>query len=66
MKSEIGKVLVRNVPNGAQRYIVARLVDSELWYYGGWESENEADRFAKRFENGVSVDLGEEHEEYDR
>ena len=54
-----GKVNVNNVPVEHCRYIVARLVDNELWYYGSWDDKTDAVSVAMQFENGLVVDMGE-------
>ena len=35
------------------KFIVARLVNGELWYYGMYESEEQANNVREEFENGV-------------
>lgn len=50
------KVKVNNVSksNGfPNQFIVARLVDGELWYYGTYETEEEANKVRSEFENGI-------------
>ena len=42
------KVFVRNTPAGpCERYVVARVVEGELWYWGSWSNMNEAYDVAK-------------------
>ena len=42
------KVFVRNTPAGpCERYVVARVVEGELWYWGSWSNKNEAYDVAK-------------------
>ena len=51
-----GKVIVNNVPPYAEgKYIVAKAVYGELWFWGAWDDESEAERVAKDFENGFVV-----------
>jgi len=38
------KVEVNNVPNNAQKYIIARLVNSKLWYYSSFNNEEKAEQ----------------------
>lgn len=52
----IAKTEVQNVPKDADKYIVARLVMGELWYWGSWESKEAADRVAEQFDNGVVLE----------
>lgn len=50
-------VKIKNLPDyKLKKYIVARLVDGELWFYGTWEDKEEADRVAREFENGLVVE----------
>lgn len=50
------KAEVQNVPKDADKYIVARLVMGELWYWGSWETKKAADRVAEQFDNGVVLE----------
>ena len=48
---------VLNPPHaGADRYIVARLVDGELYYYTSWETEEDAWKAAREWDNAVVVE----------
>lgn len=51
------KAIVNNVPDDPQRYIVAKAVCGELWYWGSWKDENEAYRVAKQFDNGCVLEV---------
>ena len=53
MKCKDMEVKVKNVSEGKSRYVVARLVSNELWYYGRFEIEGEADKVAEELENGL-------------
>lgn len=44
---------VNRMPNGAEKYIVARLVMNELWYWGSWDTKEAAERVAAQFDNGI-------------
>lgn len=35
------------------QFVVARLVDGKLWYYGSYESEERAEEVRREFENGI-------------
>ena len=51
-----GKVIVNNVPPYAEGlYIVAMASYGELWFYGAWENEADAEDVAKGIENGIVV-----------
>ena len=43
-------------------YVVARLVDNELWYYGRYESMERAEMVAAEFENALVVEVRENEE----
>ncbi len=51
---------VNNLPKDHDRYVVARLVDVELWFWGSWEDRGAAERAAATFDNGVVVDMEED------
>lgn len=53
----MGYVKVNNLPPEHERYIVARLNDGELWFYGSWDNEAQAEKAAKEFENGLVVEI---------
>lgn len=49
------KVKVYNCPEDAYGYIVVRLSNGELWFWGSYEDESEAQEVADEFENGLVV-----------
>ena len=53
MKIKEMEIKVNNVSEGKYKFVVARLVSGELWYYGRFETQGEAEKCAKEFENGV-------------
>lgn len=53
MKIKEMEVKVNNVSEGKYKFVVARLVSGELWYYGRFETQGEAEKCAQEFENGV-------------
>jgi len=54
-------VEVMNVPKNHDKYIVARLSDGELWYWGSWKDKQLADMAAREM-NGIVVEKSEESE----
>ena len=46
-------VQVKNITEGKEKYVVARLVSGELWYYGRYETENRAKEVSEDFDNGL-------------
>lgn len=52
------KADVKNVPeNVSERYIVARLVVGELWFWGAWNDKEKADDVAREID-GIVVENG--------
>lgn len=52
----IVNVEINNVPRDHERYIVARLNEGELWYWGSWEEEELADIAAEEVD-GIVVEV---------
>lgn len=52
----MAKAEVCNLPNNADKYIVARLVANELWYWGSWDKKDVATRAAEEFSNGIVLE----------
>lgn len=50
------KVKVENISNQSRQYVVARLVDGKLWYWGSWDDKKSADKVAMEFSNGIVVE----------
>ena len=53
MKSKEMVVNVKNISEGKYKYVVARLVFGEFWYYGRYETEGQAKEVAKELNNGA-------------
>lgn len=54
-------VEVMNVPKDHDKYIVARLNEGKLWYWGSWEDNQSADLAAREI-SGIVVEKSEESE----
>lgn len=54
-------VEVMNVPKDHDKYIVARLNQGKLWYWGSWEDNQSADMAAREI-SGIVVERSEESE----
>ena len=57
------RVIVRNVPNYPldKGFMVARVVDADLWFYGLYDSDIRAGEVAREIGNGVVIEIkGEE------
>lgn len=52
----IGYVKVNNLPSEHERYVVARLNDGELWFWGSWADKETAEKAANQFENGRVIE----------
>lgn len=55
------KAKINNVNEIYARYVVARLVNGEFWFYGAWDDGRKAEEVASGFreENGVVFDTQE-------
>ena len=55
------EVFVNNCPlsliNREETFMVARNVDSELWYYGMYQTFERAKSVAKELENGIVLEV---------
>lgn len=52
-------VNVHNLPQNPNKYIVAKLNSGELWYWGSWETRDQAEQCIRdnNFDNGIVVEL---------
>ena len=46
---------VNNVPKDTERFIVARVCEGELWYWGSWDNREDALKAAKE-QDGAVID----------
>lgn len=53
MRDQECKVIVHNVPEHAEGYIVARVSNGSLWYWGSWDNEDDAEEFARNVDGVV-------------
>ena len=54
------KLRINNMPfHDLDKYIVARVIETELWYYGTYNNEDMAYRVAEEIGNGIVVEVGE-------
>ena len=53
----MAKVKVWNMAKNPEKYIVARLVMGQLWYWGSWSDEDAAKRVAEQFDNGLVLEV---------
>lgn len=53
MRDQECKVTVHNVPEHAEKYIVARVSEGSLWYWGSWEKKEDAEESARNVEGVV-------------
>lgn len=56
MGEQLCQVIVNNVPNDTEKYIVARYSEETnvLWYWGSWDNKDDAAECAKNV-NGIVV-----------
>lgn len=50
-----GTVVIHNMPEKHERFVVARLCDNELWFYGSWVSCTAAENAAKEIGENALV-----------
>ena len=62
MRDQICKVIVHNVPEHAEEYIVARWSEDthSLWYWGSWKDEADAEECARNVEGIVVRKVSDE------
>lgn len=44
---------VNNLPDEIDKYVVARVCDGELWFWGTWDDKDEAENVVNDVENGI-------------
>lgn len=44
---------VNNLPDDIEKYVVAKVCDGELWFWGTWNDKNEAKKAVNDVENGI-------------
>ena len=49
------KLTVKNLPTTHKAFVVARVVDGDLWYWGSWDDEERAHMVAIEID-GIVVD----------
>lgn len=57
-----GKVIIRNVPesliNGSREgFVVARVDETVMWYYGCYETYERASQVALELNNGIVIEV---------
>ena len=54
------KVVINNLSNNLERYVVARVVSGNLWYWGSWNKKEDAEEVALTFDNAIVIDMEED------
>ena len=57
MNEILASVNIQNASRDSERYIVARLVDGALWYWGSWDDVDKAYEVAEEFDNAIVLTL---------
>lgn len=59
MKNINGTVTVKNVSDYVtdEKYIVAKLVNGELWFWGAWDDKKSADKAAQTMPDMIVVEV---------
>lgn len=52
-----GIVKIKNCPVSPRKYIVARMVNGELWYYGSWDELEKAEECKGGFDNALVLEV---------
>ncbi len=61
-KAEL-KATVFNTPNDIEKYVVAKAVCGELWFWGSWDNFDDAYFVARKFDNGCVLEVSDaEHD----
>ena len=57
-----GLVEVQNCSKNLDRFVVARAVMGELWFWGSWDTKEKAEQVIadNDFDNGVVIEIGSE------
>lgn len=50
-----GTVIIHNMPEKHERFVVARLCDNELWFYGSWKNDVAANNASKEIGDNALV-----------
>lgn len=56
MKGRVAAAFVREMPEECEHYVVARVYDGELWFWGSWPEHEAADKVAKEID-GVTLEV---------
>jgi len=52
-------VKIKNMPSNPRKYVVARVVNGELWYYATFDAEDRAEKCRKEFDNALIAEVEE-------
>ena len=55
--TEIGKVEVHNIEPDHEKYVVVRVFDQKMWFYGSWAEKVPAEKIAAKFENAIVIEF---------
>lgn len=62
--------IVHNMPEEHEQYIVARIFEGELWFWGSWKDKEDAESAARKIDGVVveemNVKITMEREKYGR
>ena len=57
MREESGSIIVRNIPEDHEQFVVARYSDHELWFWGSWSDKKAAEKVIDQIENSILVEM---------
>ena len=45
--------LINNLPTDHKRYVVARIVDGDYWFWGSWDNKEDAQRAVSEISDSI-------------
>lgn len=51
------QIQINNLPMDYKKYVVAMLIDNNLWYWGSWDDKSKAEQVAKTMPDGVVIEM---------
>lgn len=48
---------INNLPTHYKKYVIAMLINHELWYWGSWDDKGKAEQIAKTMPDGVVIEM---------
>ena len=58
MGEQLCQVVINNMPENVEEWIVANCVSNELWFWGSWDDKTKAEEVAREVESRLVVRRG--------